>query len=245
MFDNVGKDLDREAGRRQALSVLITLTLLGSIGGATMIYGAFMVGRAVVEALDTEPMLEATLEEDVLPEDAPPPPPPPPPASGAQEEEEDDTTPEQTEPTEEVKELDEKVDDTIKAQDAPKGAVGGVEGGVEGGVVGGVIGGVVGGTGTTLGGVKTFHHSDMRWKRPPNPVYPDAARDLNLPETECKVLIKFDEQGTPVELEFKACPKVFQEAARTAIMSSRMYPQKVAGAAVKGQFVLNLLFKLT
>jgi hypothetical protein len=77
------------------------------------------------------------------------------------------------------------------------------------------------------------------------PAGPDAARDLNLPETECKVLIKFDEQGTPFELEFKACPKVFQEAARTAIMNSRMYPQKVAGAAVKGQFVLNLLFKLT
>ena len=240
MFDSVGRDLDREAGRRRALSALITLTLLGTLGGAAGLYGAFIVGHAVVAVLDTEPMLEATLEGEVLPDSAPPPPPPA--AAGVRREKAE--TPEPT-PTDAVAALDDQVDETVKGQVPPSGDVEGVDGGSANGEGDEIGGGNGDGPGTASGSITILRTSELRWKRAPTPTYPDAARELNLPETTCKAVITFDEQGTPYEVTFQACPTVFQEAARTAILNSRMYPEKRAGVAIRGRFTLKLVFKLS
>jgi outer membrane biosynthesis protein TonB len=133
---------------------------------------------------------------------------------------------------------------SVKGLVAPNGYVEGVDGGTADGEGDAIGGGDGDGPGTASGSITILRASELRWKRAPNPTYPDAARELNLPETACKAVITFDEQGTPYEVTFPACPRVFQEAARTAILNSRMYPQKRAGVAIKGRFTLNLVFKL-
>ena len=104
--------------------------------------------------------------------------------------------------------------------------------------MGGVVGGELGGTGTTLGGYKVMHHSDVEWKNRAIPDYPEAAREMNLGEVECRVRMFVDEKGMPNNIEFVACPKVFQDTTREAFFKSRWYPAKVDNAKTRAQFLL-------
>ena len=93
-------------------------------------------------------------------------------------------------------------------------------------------------TGTTLGGYKVMHHSDVEWKNRAIPDYPEAAREMNLGEVECRVRMFVDEKGMPNDIEFVACPKVFQDTTREAFFKSRWYPAKVDNAKTRAQFLL-------
>lgn len=245
MFDTVGRDLDEGAAKRQAASALATFALIGSIVGGVLLYSAYRVVETVVMPQVEQDMVEVEIEDPAM-EEEPPPPPPPPPASGAQIEEEkteEEVKPQIEEPVEEIKQLDEKVEEKVQNDVAPAGAVGGVEGGVEGGVAGGVVGGQVGGTGTNLlGSIRTFHHSDLQIKRRVDPVYPDAALDMNLGEQLCRVRVVIDETGTPNKVIAENCPKVFQASAEEALMKWRWYPAKAGRDKVSAQFLLNIKY---
>jgi protein TonB len=246
VFDNVGQDLDKERHKRQLVAVLITVGICSLISGSVVLYGILMVAEKVLQVQQDEDMVEVVVDEPVL-EAPPPPPPPPPPPSAAPEPEEEEEEPDPEEMQEEIKELDKEVEEEVKndaqaASSDPAGVVGGQLGGVAGGVVGGVEGGVVGGQ---LGGVRTFHHSELQVKRRVVPEYPEAAREMNLGDQDCKVRIFIDEEGVPYDVKFEACPKVFHDSARDAILKWRWYPAKVGGEKVKAQFLLNVKYKLT
>lgn len=246
MFDNVGKVNDQEATKRQLAALVLTGLLFSAVSASIVLYGLIWAVQQVIETPQDEELVEVVIDDPSLDEAPPPPPPPPPPAASSDPETEDDDTPETEEMVEEIKELDEKVEEKVAA-DVPKGGVeGGVEGGVVGGVAGGVVGGVVGGEiGGQLGGIRTFHHSEVTTKKRVSPVYPDAAKEMNLGNVDCRVRIFIDENGVPFDVKFEACPKVFQASAKDAIMQWRWYPAKVGTEKVKAQFLLNIAYKLT
>ena len=240
MFDNVGKTNDVEAAKRRAASLLITMVIGGAVTSTVFLYGLLTVAKAVQQVVQEDEMVEISIEDPAM-EDAPPPPPPPPAGPSTPEDEEDEKVPEEM--SEVVKELDKEIKEEVKADVASGGDPAGVEGGVEGGVKGGVVGGEMGGTGTTLGGYKTMHHSDVEWKNRVIPDYPEAAREMNLGDQECRVRMFVDEKGMPNNIDFVACPKVFQDAAKEAFFKSRWYPAKVENLKTKSQFVLIYSFK--
>ncbi|MEQ1506763.1 MAG: energy transducer TonB, partial [Myxococcota bacterium] len=134
--------------------------------------------------------------------------------------------------------LQEEVKEEVKSDAKPAGVVGGVEGGVEGGVVGGVLGG---GPGT---GVRVFHQSELEVKKRVNPEYPEAARALNLGDQRCLVKVIMDEEGVPFNVIVDACPKVFHDVTREAILKWRWYPPKDGKSKIKAQTTIAVTFKL-
>ncbi len=244
MFDNIGKNPDEEANKRSLQSLLITVGVLGTVIGASIFAAVRTVQEIVADDTEVE-MVEVMIDE--ISEDLSPPPPPPPPPGPAEEEEEEEEE-EEDEPdelNEEIQELEEEVKEEIKEQEKPKGEAGGEEGGVEGGVVGGVVGGVEGGVlGGTGTGVRRFHHSELEVKRRKNPIYPDAAKALNLGDQRCKVRVLIDESGVPYEVRVEGCPQAFHTATKEAILSWRWYPPRDGRAKVKAATTIGVTYKL-
>lgn len=238
MFDSVGRTLDEDAGKRQATSVGILLLLASLISCVGLLGGLFAAKQAGIELPIIDEVLTDITIEDALPDMPPPPPPPPPPpaAADASEEDEDDETKTTPDDVTEVEELKDQIKDEMKSDSKPKGVVGGVEGGVEGGVVGGVQGGVVGGVlGGVLGGggPKVVHHSSVEWKRQPSPVYPSAAKGMNLGEQACKTTMRLDDKGVPTSVQVvSGCPQVFHQAVEEGLYQWRAYPVKDAGKPI-------------
>ena len=248
MFDNVGRNLDEDANKRSAASAAIAISVIAGIFGGTMLITALMVKEVVFDDLGDDDLIEVAMDDPDMEEAPPPPPPPPPPAASStpeEEEEEDEPEDNPDEMTDEVTELDDEVEEKVK-DDSTKGSEEGVEGGVEGGVVGGVVGGVEGGVlGGQLGGVRTFHHSEVEVKRRVQPRYPQAAESLNLGDVQCRVRVFIDTAGVPYDIRIEACPKVFHQATRDALMKWRWYPAKVSRDKVKAQFLLIINYKQT
>ena len=65
MFDNVGKNLDPEAGKRTAASLLLTILLIGLSAGGITAYLFFLAARMVVEEIQRfdEDLVELDIEE--------------------------------------------------------------------------------------------------------------------------------------------------------------------------------------
>ncbi|HMV68133.1 MAG TPA: energy transducer TonB, partial [Myxococcota bacterium] len=173
---------------------------------------------------------------------------PPPAAAAADEEQEEQTDPEPDQMTEDVEELKEEVKQEMKSDVKPAGVEGGVEGGQVGGVVGGTLGGVEGGViGGQLGDggppPRVIHHSEVQWKKRIDPTYPMAAQGLGLGEQRCVTTVNFDPEGVPTKVEVDACPKVFHEAVREAMLKSRAYPFKVSGQKIATQTKIIFNFK--
>lgn len=240
MFDNVGRTNDVEAARRRAISVLITTLIVGTTVGTGALYGLLTVAQVVKQVVLDEDMVEVVIEDPVIDEAPPPPPPPAGPATVEEEEEEDEKVPEEMD--EVVKELDKEIKEEVKADVPTGGTPEGSAFGEEGGKEGGVPGGEKDGTGTTLGGYKTFHHSDVERKTRVDPDYPDAAREMNLGDVDCRVRMFIDDKGMPENVEFMACPKAFHDTVKEAFFKCRWYPAKVAGVKTKAQFVMVYRF---
>ena len=246
MFDNIGKDLDEEANKRRAASLMITMLGLGGAVGAFVAITAYTATQVIMEVAQDEHLVELIEEVQEQMDDAPPPPPPPPPppaAAASEEQEETEVTPDQM--VEDVKELKDEVKDEMKSDVKPAGVEGGVEGGVVGGVVGGVQGGIVGGElGGQLSGVRVFHHSELEVKKRVDPAYPDAARELNLGEQRCLVKVFIDEEGVPYDVQVDSCPKVFDAPTKEVIMKWRWYPPKDGKTRVKAQTTIAITYRI-
>lgn len=239
MFDTVGQNIDDEALARQAKASLIAMVLTALVAGTVVAVGLWTVREVVLEKVIEDDLFEVALGDldDELDMEAPPPPPPPPPppASAAPDDDEDDDDDDDAEPdvdemVEEVKDLKEEVKDEVKSEKRvkgdPDGVVGGVEGGVKGGVIGGVEGGVLGGQ---LGGgrPKMVHHSTLKAKRRPTPVYPQSAMGKKLGDQACIVTVQIDEKGVPYDARVdnpQGCHEDFHEAATGGILKWRWYP---------------------
>jgi len=268
MFDNVGKSLDEEATKRSFTSVLIASLILGGSAAFSVGWGMMVVAEKIQEAymedcgngidddgdglIDMEDpdcaLVEVIIDDADLEAAAPPPPPPPPPAAAdSSEEDEEDEEEVEDEPddmVEEQKELKEEVNTEQKSQERPAGVKDGVEGGVEGGVIGGVKDGVKDGVvgGDLNSGIRAFHHSELEVKKRRQPIYPEAAESMNLGDQRCKVSVTIDEKGVPYKVVVKTCPKVFHEAARSAILQWRWYPPKAGKQKVKAQTLISIVF---
>jgi len=236
MFDHVGRNRNQSAART-AGSLLFSLVLNGS--GLAILFYATMKAPEMLE--DAKAALVAVNLA------APPPPPPPPPPPGGKKK-----------PHKEKEVVQDTPPDPTVLQEAPPpveeepeddgGQEGGVEGGVKDGVVGGVVGGVkdgvldgqLGGTGV----VKSVYWTEVQIKSKVVPEFPEAARQLGLKNERCIVHLVIDEQGVPIDFQFKTCPELFKSAAKDAAMQWRFYPLIDNGAPVKAGFDLNFQFKL-
>ncbi|MEO0600313.1 MAG: hypothetical protein AAF211_02700, partial [Myxococcota bacterium] len=176
MFDNIGKDLDEQANRRRAESVLYTTLIVGTAFGIFM----YLTARVAVELVDTFDdldMVQIEMADDEL-DDAAPPPPPPPPAGDAEDEDVEEPEPDSV--VEEVQELREIVEKPIVKAAGPKGVKGGHELGVEGGKVGGTVGGDPNspcepGDPRCTGLGRMVSYKDVKVKNMVQPVYPNSA----------------------------------------------------------------------
>lgn len=235
MFENVGRDPDKEGGKRRLISMILTIGLFGGGTGMSAAIAYYTATEVIPEILEDVELVELVEIEEV-PEEAPPPPPPPPPA--APDEEIDETSTEQPQPdemVEEIQELDEVEDKVASDKGRPPPDPNGVVGGEYGGQAGGVVGGT---------GVRVMHHSEVEVKKRIDPEYPKAAKDANLGDQRCLVKVKIDEEGVPYDVVVENCPKVFHAATIDAIMKWRWYPPKVGKERVKAQITIGVNYKV-
>ncbi|TVQ87384.1 MAG: hypothetical protein EA397_18885 [Deltaproteobacteria bacterium] len=85
----------------------------------------------------------------------------------------------------------------------------------------------------------------MKVKRRVAPSYPEAARTMKLGDVNCRVRIFIDESGSPYDVQFEACPKVFHASATEALLKWRWYPARDdENKKVRASFMLNIVYKL-
>jgi protein TonB len=238
VFENVGRDPDKEGGKRRAVSLVLTILLIGGgvgVSAGLAYYTATEVLPDIIEDLELVELVE--IAEEAMEEEAPPPPPPPPPPGPEEEIDEDsEEAPQPDEMVEDVKDLEDKVEDRVAAD---KGRPPGDTDGQIGGEIGGVAGGVVGGT-----GARVMHHSEVEVKKRVDPSYPKAARDANLGDQRCLVKVSIGEDGVPYDVKVENCPKVFHAATIESIMKWRWYPPKVGKQKVKAQITIGVNYKV-
>ncbi|MEN0064644.1 MAG: energy transducer TonB [Myxococcota bacterium] len=245
MFDNIGKDLDEQANRRRAESVLYTTLIVGTAVGIF----TWFTARAVVEVaqqLEDYDLVQVDALDDL--DDAAPPPPPPPPAGDDEEEEEEVEEPDEV--VEEVQELKEIVEKPIEKAKEQKGQKGGHELGVAGGKVGGTVGGDPNspcepGDPRCTGLGRMVSYKDVKVKNMIQPTYPVEARSLNLGEQRCRVTVSIDTKGVPSNVRVRSCPEVFHEEVKRAMFKSRWWPYKSGGAKQAAQFTILITFRLS
>lgn len=93
--------------------------------------------------------------------------------------------------------------------------------------------------------VRVFHHSELEVKKRVNPPYPEEARALLLGDQRCLLKVFIDETGAPFDVLVEACPKVFHEAAKAAMLQWRWVPPKDGKTAIRAQTTLALTFKVS
>lgn len=88
-------------------------------------------------------------------------------------------------------------------------------------------------------GLRAYGQDDVRIRRNPPPRYPDAAKWLNLGDQRCVAAVAIDEKGVPSDVKISACPKVFWEGTRQALLRWRWY-----GVPEPGQVGIAVIYKL-
>ncbi len=249
MFETIGRDVDDEAGKRRAQSVLLSLLGLGAVVG-------FIVGITAYTAVEL--VTSAAPDGDMPPvvvwvgpaaaPDLPDLPPPPPAAAKAEVEPEDDLEPDPlVDPDAAPTELQEPPDDTVRSASRPDGQDGGVDGGDPEGELGGTPGGVTDGTGDRLGpsgGPRVFHHTELETSRRVQPVYPKNARAMNLGEQRCKARVQIDATGRPYDVVVEDCPAVFHASTKEALLKWRWYAPRDGRRKVAAQTVIAITYSL-
>ncbi len=247
MFDNIGKDLDEQANRRRAESLLYTTLIIGTAVGIFM-YLTARVAVELVENFDELGMIELEMADEEIDAAAPPPPPPPP--LGEESDDEEETELEPDEVVEEVQELREIVEKPIVKAAGPKGEEGGHELGVVGGKKGGTIGGDPNspcepGDPRCTGLGRMVSYKDVKVKNMVQPTYPSAARSMNLGDQRCRVTVAIDAKGEPNSVKVRGCPEVFHEEVKRAMFKSRWWPYKSGGSKQPAQFTILITFRLS
>jgi len=250
MFETIGRDLDDDAGKRRAQSLMLSLLGLGAVVGFTVGITAYTAVDLVTSLESDGDMAPVVLAGPDASPDLPslPPPPPPPAAAKAEVEPEDDVEPDPVvDPDATPVELQEPPDDAIRAASRPAGMDGGVDGGEEDGELGGLRGGQKDGTGDRLGtsgGPRVFHHAELETSRRVQPVYPKNARAMNLGEQRCKARVQIDATGRPYDVVVEDCPAVFHAPTKEALLKWRWYAPRDGRRKVAAQTVIAITYTL-
>jgi len=245
LFDHVGKNIDEEAAKRSAQSVLMTMVLFGALGAGLFAYTAWRVTEAVIGPILNEVDVDMVELDEPEEEELQAPAPPPPPLAAEpepeeEEEEEEEEEPDEPEPDEmqDPQELDKEVETEIKETKAPAGSPEGHAQGQEGGTVGGdPESDCLDCTGTGKG-IKKIHKTDIRYKRPCVGdffKYPKAAEDLGLGPVRCIARVYIGADGVPYDVvpDKSKCPIAFHDATRAGIYKCSWYPYKSPGTKEK------------
>jgi hypothetical protein len=248
MFDTIGRDLDDEANKRRAQSLLLSLLGMGAVMGFAVGITAYTAVELVTELdADTDMVPVVLAEPDAAPDLPTLPPPPPPPAAAKAEVEPDDQVEPEPDPDTTPTELQEPPDDIVRSEARPDGEDGGVDGGDLDGELGGIPGGEKGGTGDRLGtsgGPKVFHHQELQTRSRVQPVYPKAARSMNLGEQRCKARVQIDATGRPYDVVVEDCPAVFHAPTKEALLKWRWYAPRDGRRKVAAQTVIAITYAL-
>ena len=86
------------------------------------------------------------------------------------------------------------------------------------------------------------HGSQVFLKVRLTPVYPEAAKSLDLGETACPVRFTIDPRGVPTAVDVSECPELFRASAEGAAWKWRFYPYKVDGKPTPVSFVMVLKY---
>lgn len=247
MFDTIGRDLDEEANKRRAQSLLLSLVGLGAVVGFVVGVTAYTAAELVADTTQDTEMVPLVLADPEVELDGPNlPPPPPPSAAKAEVEPEDDVEPEpEPDPDSAPVELKEPVEAPMRSAARPAGMDGGVDGGDPNGEPGGIPGGVDGGTGDRPGDggePRTFHHRELETRRRVQPVYPKGAQTLNLGEQRCKARVRISAEGVPTDIVVEDCPSVFHGPTREALLQWRWYPPRDGKRKVEAQTVIAITY---
>jgi hypothetical protein len=245
MFDTIGRDVDEQATKRRALSLMMTLALAAAGVGFIVGVGVYGAAELVFDEVD-EPMFEVALADDepALPDL--PGLPPPPAAAGVDRADAPEPTPD--EPTDRVAPLQEPeaaLRDQAPAVGQPDGVDGGDREGEPGGRPGGAPGGDGDGDGDGVGrNIKTFHHSELRARRRVDPSYPEPAKGLGLGEQRCKTIVHIDPDGVPSRVEVEGCPEVFHAETRAALLRWRWAPPRDGQRSVSAVTRVTIVYRL-
>ena len=103
-------------------------------------------------------------------------------------------------------------------------------------------------TDTTARGVEApvvyrLHHTEVRMTRLPAPKYPSDGRELDLGTVLCRALVLFDEAGVPYEVDPQACPALFADPTRQALLATRFEPHLHLGEPVHVQSLITVRFE--
>ncbi|MCB9777814.1 MAG: energy transducer TonB [Alphaproteobacteria bacterium] len=84
---------------------------------------------------------------------------------------------------------------------------------------------------------------DLVARRKVRPRYPASAEARSLGETRCSVMLTIDERGTPASVDLSGCPSAFRDEAGRAAMAWRFAPRRVAGIARPSRYHLVFVFR--
>lgn len=228
MFDTVGREIDPELRRRQAILVAWT-TALAALGvGASVVLAAAVVPVVLNETPDVpESLVELALDP------APVAPEPPAAARISQGAPTSTAAPTPTEPADTPTALPTPADE-VRSDEPPAGSPDGDPNGDPKGTEDGQPGarGQGDGDGREPGGFKAISQAALQWKRQPSPEYPRAAEGLGLGEQRCVVRLRLDEDGVPVDVSVTECLPAFVPETIEALSGWRAYPVRVGSTRV-------------
>ncbi|MFT6158275.1 MAG: outer membrane biosynthesis protein TonB [Myxococcota bacterium] len=251
MFDTIGHTTDDDANQRRAAAAILLTVLFGGAVGLGLVVTAWTAQQVTDPTISwVEELYEPVVEPPRIEIELPSVPSPPPPQMALGEVPEPNIDPDPKQPDEmapEVQDLTTPPDERV-ANNAPVvGAPDGVESGDPNGDRTGQQGGVENGTGERIGSlaaaIPTIHVRDVRMRRAVAPNYPDAARDMNLGQVDCRVRVLIDPDGRPADLTVVACPSVFHDEVRQAVQRTRWYPYKIGGETSNARFEILYRFQ--
>ncbi len=232
MFDTVGRELDPELRRRQAVLVGWTTLLAAAAVGA----GVFFAATVVPVANPTVPEVPDVMVALAL-DQAPVAPAPPAAPRISQGEATPTAAPTPSDPAD-LPALTPVPSAPEQASEPPAGAPDGDPNGDPTGDPNGDPRGRPGGHGEGSadgGGIKAVAPSALEWKRQPSPDYPRAALGLGLGSQRCVVRLRLDADGVPVDVQPLDCPPTFVPPTVEALRAWRAYPVRLGGTRIPVQ----------
>jgi hypothetical protein len=87
--------------------------------------------------------------------------------------------------------------------------------------------------------------STIKVRKRVSPKMPEEAKMLGDSEARCQLRFFIDERGRPYDLKTEECPEIYRASALEAGWQWRFEPLEIDGEAVKAQFVLVIVYRLT
>jgi hypothetical protein len=227
MFDTIGR---RRSDERRLVPFVLSLLMNGSVVGGLVLIGAHKI-QDVVADVPTAIVYYADAPRAEMPNAAPAAAPAGPATKRAAA---------KRAPT-----VESDKPSAVASEAAPETGLEDITGVAIDATTGGAgDGGIPGGMGSSGGGPRSVHWTDVTVKVRAKPKMPEAARVLSFTEESCNVRFFIDEKGKPYDIRLEDCPTIFHDSALEAAWQWRFYPYRDHGVPTKAQFVLSIIYKL-